>query len=60
MQVWDSVVTESTIGCTKCKKQGDICMDDGYEASDYFFGEGWRVTPNHCYCPKCAKKYLKL
>lgn len=50
---------EVTIECAKCKK-----VDGEYQSSlDYampeFFSRGWRATEKHCYCPKCAKKYLK-
>lgn len=39
-------------------------VDGEYQSSlDYamteFFSRGWRATEKHCYCPKCAKKYLK-
>jgi Zn finger protein HypA/HybF involved in hydrogenase expression len=50
---------ETTIECTKCKKMSGVQCDASY-AMDNFFKEGWRATDNHCYCPKCAKKYLKL
>ncbi len=58
-QLADNVMIEATIECTKCR-EGDNVMCDEDQALEYFFGEGWRCTPNHCYCPKCAKKYLKL
>jgi len=48
----------TTIKCTKCQETRTEWLDE-YDAVDYFFEKGWRATENHCYCPKCSKKYLK-
>ncbi len=50
--------TTTEIACTKCEKDKTVWADE-YEAVEEFFKLGWRATPLHCYCPKCAKKYLK-
>ncbi len=52
------VFTTTDISCSKCS-ESDTTGGDEYEAMKYFFNKGWRATPNNCYCPKCAKKYLK-
>jgi len=58
-QLWGELVSEHTISCTKCRKTDNIMQCDEYDACESFFEDGWRKTNAHCYCPKCAKKYLK-
>lgn len=50
------VVIEAYIECTKCGKAESISEIDP-EGDAYAYG--WRATKNHCYCPKCKRKYLK-
>lgn len=57
-QLWDSCVTSTDILCTKCKDTKTTCGDENLSCDEFFY-QGWRATPNHTYCPKCAKKYLK-
>lgn len=57
-QLYDSIETTSEIRCTRCR-QTDITQGDESMACDDFFDRGWIATPNHTYCPTCAKKYLK-
>lgn len=57
-QVYEEIATESSIICGNCGKSKTV-MADGYDAAEHFFTEGWRVTPNKCYCPSCASKNLK-
>lgn len=58
-QLADFCEVEVAIKCTRCDKVGFLSFCDQYEAADIFFEEGWRATEKHCYCPKCAEKYLK-
>ncbi len=51
---------EVSIECTKCKDLNVEYNTDLYDALPVFFFNGWRATNQNCYCPKCAKKYLKL
>lgn len=57
-QLFDSIDTISEIHCTKCREKEVQYGDDSITCDD-FFDKGWRATPNHTYCPTCAKKYLK-
>lgn len=50
-------MVEATIECTKCRAIDGT--ENDYDAAEEFYDGGWRATENHCYCPKCAKKYLK-
>ena len=60
IQLEDSIHDISVIGCSKCSTQGeDECLGSD-EAARGFYKEGWRATETRTYCPKCAKKYLKL
>ncbi len=58
-QLDDSVLVKTEIDCTKCQTKNYV-FTDAEDAIFLFFSDGWRSTPNHTYCPKCAKKYLKL
>ncbi len=58
VQLFDFVCTETTITCDLCKKSETI-SEDGAEAVDVWYREGWRGR-SKCYCPNCAKKKLKL
>ncbi len=51
------VITSTFIECSRCKKTKEIVCFEEIEASEAFYNEGWRATANHCYCPKCRKKY---
>jgi len=51
---WIREVAE--IICSKCSTQDDA---DTYDPENTFYDYGWRATEKHCYCPDCAKKYLK-
>ena len=55
----DSIMVISEISCTKCAKK-ETEMADAYDVYEYLFKSGWRQTPSHTYCPRCAKKHLKL
>ncbi len=57
-QLHDFCLEETTVECGKCKTISGHMGDADY-ASERFFEEGWKATPNNIYCPKCAKKYLK-
>lgn len=59
IELWDNTLTITSIDCSKCNKRF-TAMDDSIEACEYFFEKGWRATKNLTYCPKCAKKFLKL
>lgn len=60
IDLWDSIETECTITCSNCGMQSEIHGIDSCEATDIFFGEGWRVTKSgNVYCSKCASKKLK-
>ncbi len=50
--------SETTIECSKCNYITGT-QDDEDEAVKEFYKLGWRATDRNCYCPKCAKKYLK-
>lgn len=56
-QLYDFIITESTIICDLCKKTDTIDTDSD-EAIDYWYNEGWRGRKK-CYCPECAIKKLK-
>lgn len=56
-QLYDFVMTETTITCDFCKKSETI-DEDGAEAIDAWYHDGWRGR-RRCYCPECAKKKLK-
>ena len=58
-QLYNCIMSEHTIDCNKCGKSDSLMMTDDWGACDKFFKDGWRVTPSYCYCPDCAKKYLK-
>jgi len=57
----EDIMTTCDIQCSKpnCKESASLHCIDEYGAADVFFENGWRRTENYCYCPKCAKKYLK-
>lgn len=58
-EMFDGFVMQTTqISCTKCSA-GDENDCDYLEAIEEFIKMGWRATDRHCYCSKCAKKYLK-
>ncbi len=59
--LWDSLLLTVEIFCTVrgCRQTQEIHNTDEYQAGEVFFKDGWRGTPNHTYCPKCAKKHLK-
>lgn len=52
----DCIQIEASIECTKCYK--GTLVDDMFGEEDAY-KQGWRTTKNNCYCPLCAKKYLK-
>ena len=54
-ELLDWTVTSTTIICSSCKATDEI--HDDYV--DFFYQNGWRATISKCYCPDCAKKYLK-
>lgn len=51
----DFVMTITTIQCDKCSEESVSEFDD----TEGFYTNGWRATENTCYCPNCAKKYIK-
>jgi len=51
--------TVNIIICTKCNLHYPVNEMDEWDAITHFIQKGWRATEKHCYCPKCAKKYLK-
>lgn len=55
---WIDSIT--TVTCTKCRKQYTTGAVDQYSDSEYIFDKGWIATEANCYCPDCAKKFLKL
>jgi len=55
----ESCITSTEISCTKCHTTNVLHNVDEFGAIDSFFEDGWKATPNHTYCPKCSKKYLK-
>ena len=59
-QLEEFCLEEVSIECTKCKKVDGEYNSDLYFAAPNFFSKGWRATSQNCYCPECAKKYLKL
>jgi hypothetical protein len=58
-QLAEYSITETTVTCTKCEKIVGDFEDDPDLFALNIFKKGWRATNNHCYCPTCAKKYLK-
>lgn len=50
------IQVEVSIECTKCETGGYL---SDFNSEEDAYKQGWRATENHCYCPKCAKKYLK-
>lgn len=47
------------ICCSKCNTNNTVGDMADYCAAKEFFKLGWRATLHNCYCPKCAKKYIK-
>ena len=57
--LFEHITTRSDISCSSCKNS-DYIYEAG-EAEDFYFERGWRATKHgNVYCPKCAKKKLKL
>lgn len=56
-ELTDYIQEIAEICCDKCNNS-DASYNVG-NSEDTFFNRGWRATPNKCYCPDCAKKYLK-
>lgn len=57
--LWDDLLTEHSITCSKCNDTDNAFNIDDQVAVEYFFKQGWRRTPHNLYCPECAKKHLK-
>lgn len=57
-QLVDHIYETTQISCDKCEETSTVYCDGG-DGMASFYRAGWRGTRNHCYCPKCAKKYLK-
>lgn len=58
-QLLDSVCEMTEIVCDKCGHKDEMPCDS-FDAVNNWFEEGWRQTLHKCYCPECAKKYLKI
>lgn len=54
----DFCIEETTVTCDKCG-HSTSANSDAIGSSEWFYSRGWRGTSKHCYCPVCAKKYLK-
>jgi Zn finger protein HypA/HybF involved in hydrogenase expression len=55
----ESILSEHSITCDKCKDTLSEYNTDEYFFSERLFNLGWRVTNSNTYCPKCASKKLK-
>ena len=56
---FEGFVQEHTeISCTRCNNFEISDFDYGMSIEE-FIENGWRATNKHCYCPECAKKFLK-
>jgi hypothetical protein len=47
------------ICCSKCHISNSISGVNDCCAAEEFFKLGWRATLYNCYCPKCAKRYIR-
>ena len=58
--LFDEIMSTHEICCSNCKTTDTVVGCDDFDACQSFFNDGWRKTTEKCYCPKCAKKKLKL
>jgi hypothetical protein len=50
--------SSTSLDCFKCRTIQTIDGEPD-DVLEIFDEKGWRATEKNCYCPKCAKKYLK-
>lgn len=58
MQLYDGILTSSSIGCDECGKLSYKAMD-GAEAAEEFYADGWRKLKEEIYCPNCVNTKKK-
>jgi hypothetical protein len=54
----EEALVTSEIDCSGCGIE-EKCEGDSYDAAEYFYEQGWRVTRFNTYCPHCATDKLK-
>lgn len=57
--LYDAIISASTLKCSKCNDEQSLYHTDERAASNVFYANGWRATSINVCCPVCSKKYLK-
>lgn len=46
---------QSSLNCTRCRKEGTVSTDNTTQAAKQFHEAGWRVVNKKTVCPNCQK-----
>lgn len=59
LDLYDAIISFHTITCEKCGKEGQLTIDDAFDAAEVFHNDGWRTINDDVYCKSCYKKKTK-